>query len=112
MLLFFSSFEAAKLHTADVRTHSISSNVVCILGIFLTVFTVFSLEPFADTVVIVFFVHWQTLAVVLRGPAMMHPSKSMAVGASYKLATESSVLGVHGLGNFLSDNSDAKKKVT
>ena len=50
------------------RTHSDSSNVAHILGIFLTDFTVFSLEPFADTLVIVFFVHWQTLAVVLTGP--------------------------------------------
>ena len=40
-----------------------------ILGVFLTFFTVFSPEPFADTTVIVFFVHWQTLAVVLTGPA-------------------------------------------
>ena len=40
-----------------------------ILGVFLTFFTVFPREPFADTHVIVFFVHWQTLAVVLTGPA-------------------------------------------
>ena len=40
-----------------------------ILRVFLTVFTVFSSEPFADTLVIVSFVHWQTLAVVLTGPA-------------------------------------------
>ena len=60
---FFSSFLAARLHA-----HSDSSNAAHILGIFLTDFTVFSLEPFADTLVIVFFVHWQTLAVVLTGP--------------------------------------------
>ena len=65
---FFSSFLAARLHAAEVRTHSDISNVAHILGIFLTDFTVFSLEPFADTLVIVFFVHWQTLAVVLTGP--------------------------------------------
>ena len=66
--------------------------------IFLTVFAVFSSEHFADTLVIAFFVHWQTLAVVLTGPAsagclkrictLMHVSKSMGVAASYKLATE------------------------
>ena len=66
---FFSSFLAARLHAAGARTHSDSSNVAHILGIFLTVFAVFSFEPFADTLVIVFFVHWQTLAVVLTGPA-------------------------------------------
>ena len=40
-----------------------------ILRVFLTVFAVFSSEPFADTLVMVFFVHWQTLAVVLTWPA-------------------------------------------
>ena len=40
-----------------------------ILGVFLTFFTVFSPESFTDTLVIIFFVHWQTLAVVLTGPA-------------------------------------------
>ena len=65
---FFSSFLAARLHAAEARTHSDSSNVAHILGIFLTVFAVFSFEPLADTLVIVFFVHWQTLAVVLTGP--------------------------------------------
>ena len=39
-----------------------------ILGVFLTFFAVFPSEPFADTLVIIFFVHWQTLAVVLTGP--------------------------------------------
>ena len=69
MLSFFSLFVAARLHAAEFRTHSDSSKVAYILGVFLTDFTVFSLEPFADTLVIVFFVHWQTLAVVLTGPA-------------------------------------------
>ena len=40
-----------------------------ILGVFRTVFAVSSSEPFADTLVIVFFVHRQALAVVLTWPA-------------------------------------------
>ena len=67
-MVFFSSFLAVRLYAAEVRTHSDSSNVAYILVIFLTVFAVFSFEPFADTHVIVFFVRWQTLAVVLTGP--------------------------------------------
>ena len=65
---FFVPSSKLRLHAAEVRTHSDSSNVAHIQGIFLTVFAVFSFEPFADTLVIVFFVHWQTLAVVLTGP--------------------------------------------
>ena len=38
------------------------------VGVFLTVFAVFPLEPIADTLVVIYFVHWQTLAVVLTGP--------------------------------------------
>ena len=68
MSTFFSSSGAARLHAADVRTHSVISNAPCILGVFLTVFAVFSLEPIADTFVVIYFVHWQTLAVVLTGP--------------------------------------------
>ena len=66
-------------------------------GVFLTFFTVFPPEPLADTLVTVFFVHWQTLAIVLTGPASagclqknMHYDTrfmGMCVAASYKLAT-------------------------
>ena len=65
---FFSSSVAARLHAADVRTHSAISNAPCILGVFLTVLAVFSLETIADTLVAIHFVHWRTLAVVLTGP--------------------------------------------
>ena len=40
-----------------------------ILSVFLTVFAIFSSESFADTLVFVSFVNWQTHAVVLTGPA-------------------------------------------
>ena len=40
----------------------------------------------------------------------MHVFRSMRVAASYKLATEISVWGVHAVGNFISDNNDAKEK--
>ena len=40
----------------------------------------------------------------------MHVSRGMCVAASYKLATELSVWGVHAVGNFISDNNDAKEK--
>ena len=65
---FFSSSLAARLHAADVRTHTAISNAPCILGVFLTVFAVFSLETIADTLVVIHFVYWQTFAVVLTGP--------------------------------------------
>ena len=41
---------------------------------------------------------------------MMNVSRDVCVAASYKLATELSVWGVHTVGNFISDNSDAKEK--
>ena len=65
---FFSPSVAARLHAVDVRTHSAIANAPCILGVFLTVFAVFPLEPIAHTLVVIYFVHWQTLAVVLTGP--------------------------------------------
>ena len=68
MSTFFSPSVAARLHAVDVRTHSAIANAPCILGVFLTVFAVFPLEPIADTLVVIYFVHWQTLAVVLKGP--------------------------------------------
>ena len=40
----------------------------------------------------------------------MHVSRGMCLAASYKLATELSVWGVHAVGNFISDNNDAKEK--
>ena len=65
---FVSPSVEARLHAVDVRTHSAIANAPCILGVFLTVFAVFPLEPIADTLVVIYFVHWQTLAVVLTGP--------------------------------------------
>ena len=41
---------------------------------------------------------------------MMPVSRGMCVAASYKLATELSVWGVHAVGNFISDNNNAKEK--
>ena len=41
---------------------------------------------------------------------MMHVSTGMCLAASYKLATELSVWGVHAVENFISDNNDAKGK--
>ena len=62
-----------------------SSNVAHTLAIFLTVFAVFSFEPFADTLVIVFFVRWQTLAVVLTGPVSAgRLQKNMYYDARFK----------------------------
>ena len=97
-----------------------SERILRICGVFVTFFTVFPREPFADTLVIVFFVHWQTLAVVLTGPASAgclqknrHYDarfKVMCVAASYKLATELSVWEVYAVGNFICDNNDARQK--
>ena len=38
------------------------------IGVFLTIFAVFSLESFADTLVVVFSVEWQTFTFVLTRP--------------------------------------------
>ena len=81
---FFSSSLAARLHAADVRTPLAILNAPCILGVFLTVSAVFSLEPIADTLVVIHFVHWQTLAVVLTGPVSAGClKKNMSYGSRF-----------------------------
>ena len=66
----FSSSLAATPHATETRTQSASSNVAPYSqGLSYRFRSFFSFEPFADTLVIVSFVHCQTLAVVLTGPA-------------------------------------------
>ena len=43
-------------------------NETDIVGVFVTIFAVFSLESFADTLVVVFSVQWETFSIVLTRP--------------------------------------------
>ena len=43
-------------------------NVADVKGLFLTIFAVFSLESFAETLVVVVSVQWQTFTIVLTRP--------------------------------------------